>query len=369
MEAVQARGEGLSEALLREKVLRLGNDPLEIVEMNVDLAEGLHLPVSELNRVRRQLVHQWQEARLEPYRKRALEAVQVNTRPRKAAGEISEAEVAVTVSDLASTRAALDGGARLIYFSGQVYKRSPGDPFAELTKAWTLGQEAGVPVFAHIERITENSALSEIRGLLGRHRFDGLLAGNFGSWELMRDFERPVHTDLSFNVFNSWAAELLASEGASLATASLELQLSQIRQLCSTASVPISIVVHGPLESMITKHCMFRIRAADISAKATRPSIFGTRRVFAFLCILTDGATCTFSIQGNSLYCPIWNRSKAAESVIFGLKAALRIRNGSAASQTYTDGVCRGRLWRCRESLPRATTFVASCSGVLINYE
>ena len=74
MEAVQARGEGVSEALLREKVLRLGNDPLEIVEMNVDLAEGLHLPVSELNRVRRQLVHQWQEARLEP-RKRALEAV------------------------------------------------------------------------------------------------------------------------------------------------------------------------------------------------------------------------------------------------------------------------------------------------------
>lgn len=282
MEAVQARGEGLSEALLREKVLRLGNDPLEIVEMNVDLAEGLHLPVSELNRVRRQLVHQWQEARLEPYRKRALEAVQVNTRPRKAAGEISEAEVAVTVSDLASTRAALDGGARLIYFSGQVYKRSPGDPFAELTKAWTLGQEAGVPVFAHIERITENSALSEIRGLLGRHRFDGLLAGNFGSWELMRDFERPVHTDLSFNVFNSWAAELLASEGASLATASLELQLSQIRQLCSTASVPISIVVHGPLESMITKHCMFRDQGCRYQCQSNAPLYLRDKKGFRF---------------------------------------------------------------------------------------
>ena len=115
----------------------------------------------------------------------------MNTRPRKAAGEISEAEVAVTVA-ISLQQSALDGAVNL--FSTECINKS--ESFAELTKAWTLGQEAGVPVFALIE----GSALSEIRGLLGRHRFDRLLA-EISAPQAVRDFERPVHTDLSFNVF------------------------------------------------------------------------------------------------------------------------------------------------------------------------
>ena len=271
MEATTSTGGGLTEELLREKLLRLGNDPLEIKELQIELEQGLHLPVSEMNQVRRDLVSLWEKARLEPYQDRRLEAVKRAPMPFRERAQMSDPKLAVTVSDLASATAAINGGAGLIYFSGQVYKRAPRDLFSELTKAWALGQERGVPVFAHVERITENHVLPEIKGSLSKQQFDGLLVGNFGSWELLKDFERPIHTDLSFNVFNSWAADLLAQAGASVITPSLELQLSQVRELCQLSPVPTSIVVHGPLESMVTKHCMYRDQGCEYQCQSQGP--------------------------------------------------------------------------------------------------
>lgn len=254
-----AKGEGLKRELLAEKLLRLGNDPLEIIDFEMDLAEGLHLPISELNRTRRELVDLWEKARLAGYRGRTLPKAQAalvwETKPKPAG-----VQVAVTVSDLAGTAAAVNAGADLVYFSGQVFRQVPQDWLAELTEAWELGQKAGVPVFLHLERIVENEMYPELDRALVRHKCDGVLLGNFGTWQRVRELvpDLPVHTDLSFNVFNSWAAQQLAEEGAQLVTASLELKLSQIRDICSRSPVDVAVVVHGPVESMITKHCWFR---------------------------------------------------------------------------------------------------------------
>ncbi len=280
--STSSQGKGLTEDLMREKLLRLGNDPLEIVEFHLELEPDLHLPVSELNHARRELVRQWEETRLALYKNRELQIISPSPPPHRHDGDTKTGELAVTVSNLASIRAAIDGGAQLVYFSGEVYKRAPRDLFSELTKAWTLGQEAGVAVFAHLERITENHVLPEIKDLLAKHQFDGILVGNFGSWEMAREFQLPVHTDWSFNVFNSSAADMLHREGASLITASLELQLSQIRQLCQSSPVSVSIVIHGPVESMVTKHCMFRDQGCKYQCQSQAPLHLQDKKSFRF---------------------------------------------------------------------------------------
>lgn len=133
-----------------------------------------------------------------------------------------ELKIAVTVSDLAGTEAALRAGADIIYFSGQVYSRAYSNWLTELTPAWELGREAQVPVFVHLERITENQMLAELERALQGQPFDGVLVGNFGTWRSLRDRfpGLPVHADWSFNLFNSWTAWQLAEAGASLVTAS-----------------------------------------------------------------------------------------------------------------------------------------------------
>ncbi|HBG00099.1 MAG TPA: hypothetical protein DDW87_00790 [Firmicutes bacterium] len=278
-----SRGPGLSEGLLQDKLLRLGNDPIEIVQFEVELEEGLHLPVSELNQARRDLVRLWEEARLAPYKKRSLTMVEPSAKVR-ASQALGDVEIAVTVSDLPSAKAALEAGARLVYFSGQVYQRAPEDWLSELSQTWALGREMKVPVFAHLERITENKVLPQIKRWLEKHEFDGLLVGNFGSWELAKEIapKRPIHTDWSFNVFNSQAVELLAKQGASLITASLELKLSQIGELCQGASVPLSIIAHGPVESMVTKHCIFRDQGCRYQCQSQAPLRLGDKKGYRF---------------------------------------------------------------------------------------
>ncbi|HKM42578.1 MAG TPA: U32 family peptidase, partial [Limnochordia bacterium] len=242
----------------------------------------LYLPVSEFNQVRRNLVSQWEKTRLAPYKERRLLSVKAVEKLPKKEDEVGDLDIAVTVSDFQSAQAAMDGGAKLIYFSGQVYKRTPQDPFSELTETWALGQKRGVQVFAHLERITENHVLPAIMGHLERHDFDGVLVGNFGSWELAGRFQRPIHTDWSFNAFNSPAVDLLAREGARLVTASLELQLSQIKNLCKVSAVPITIVAHGPLESMVTKHCTFRDQGCKYQCQSRQPLRLVDKKGFRF---------------------------------------------------------------------------------------
>lgn len=281
--AEPARGGGLTRELLGEKLLRLGNDPIEIVEFQADLEEGLHLPVSEVNRLRRELVQLWERARLARYRARQLSSVVVPAEPLPPQAAPQDVQVAVTVSDLAGTAAALAAGADLIYFSGKVFRREPEDWLSELEQAWRLGEQAGVPVFVHLERITENHMFSEIEQALRSHKFDGVLLGNLGTWQKVWKLAPglPVHIDWSFNVFNSWAVQQLAEAGADLVTVSLELKLSQIKEICRRAPLDVAIVAHGPVESMVTKHCWFRDQGCRLQCQSRKVQL-KDKKGFAF---------------------------------------------------------------------------------------
>ena len=59
---------------------------------------------------------------------------------------------------------------------------------------------------------------------------------------------------MSFSVFNPVAAEFLQSLGVVQATASLELSFAQVRSVVENSPLPIEIIVHGAIESMICDH-------------------------------------------------------------------------------------------------------------------
>lgn len=278
-----AQNHALTKDILEDKLLRLGNVPLEIGNFSVNIESELYLPVSDLNNTRRKLIELWEQARLSPYQGRQKPEIQKNV-VRPAPLEAVKPQISVTVSDVVGAEAAIQAGAKLIYFSGQVYKRTPNDWLEELTATWQLGQRHNVPVFAHLERITGDQILEQIEILLKKHRYDGVLVGNLGSWELVRSIapKTPIHTDWSFNVFNSQTANYLKKQGAQVITASLELRLTQIREIYQGTSIPISIVAHGPLESMVTKHCMFRDLGCEYQCVSHGPVQLQDKKGFDF---------------------------------------------------------------------------------------
>lgn len=267
----EAAAHPLTEDVVREKLLRLGDEPLHVEELHVHLDPNTYLPVSELNRTRRRLVEEWKKARLASYknRNRCNEGqISLSARADASLGTV-KTRLAVTVSDLASVEAAINAGAELLYFSGVVFQRVPDFYLDELKAAWEIGQRRGVPVFVHIDRLMNDRQLEFLKHELQHQPFDGMLLGSLGALRVLQELAegRSIHSDVWLNVFNHRSAQYLAQQGVSCVTASLELRLSQIGEMAERSGVPVALVAHGPVESMVTKHCILRDQGCQLQCQ------------------------------------------------------------------------------------------------------
>ena len=169
-------------------------------------------------------------------------------------------KLSVRVADIDSAKSALKNGADVIYVGGETFKPQ---------KLWTLTNYEEIIKFAHTmnkkvvlntPRTTYERECSEFEELLNRinkfsDTFDGIMVSNLGSLRLAKKFSKlPVQADLSFNLFNHKAAEFLKDNGVVMGVGSLELSYSQLKSLVENSTLPIEIVVHGSVESMICDH-------------------------------------------------------------------------------------------------------------------
>ncbi|MBR6012886.1 MAG: U32 family peptidase [Selenomonadaceae bacterium] len=163
----------------------------------------------------------------------------------------------VRVSNFDSAKSAIDNGANLIYVGGEIFK--PQKPFTleEFQKIISFAHEKNSKVVLSTPRVTTDKILNELEELFERVKnfnFDGIIISNLGALNLAKKFSLPIVSDISFNLFNHEAAEFLKNLGVCQAAASLELSFSQVKSLAENSSLPIEIVVHGSVESMICEH-------------------------------------------------------------------------------------------------------------------
>ena len=163
----------------------------------------------------------------------------------------------VRVSTLKSAKAAVENGANLIYVGGEVFK--PNKPFAieEIFQAADFAHSKNVKIILNTPRVATDKILSEFAEQISKlhdAKLDGILVSNLGALNFVKKFNLPIYADLSFNLFNQEAAEFLKNFGAVQATASVELSFSQVRDLVEKSEIPIEILIHGSVESMICDH-------------------------------------------------------------------------------------------------------------------
>ena len=172
----------------------------------------------------------------------------------------SKPKLALRVATMESAKAAIDNEADIIYVGGESFRP---------LRAWTIKNFFEIIDYAHkrnkkiilnTPRTTYQRECSELKQLISKlehftSKFDGVMVSNLGSLKLIKDISTlPVQTDLSFNLFNHKAAEFLKDNGAVMAAASLELSYSQLKSLIENSKLPIEVVIHGAIESMICDH-------------------------------------------------------------------------------------------------------------------
>jgi putative protease len=247
-----ARTAPLSDAKLREHLGRFGESVYELGEFANELSGDVILPISELNRLRRELVFALDQAREE---KRA-ESPQTwrdvfapaNSAPRETASELT-----VLCRSMEQIEAALESGVQTIYVDFEDIRR--GKDAVALVRE----RGAGAAVFLATPRIQKAGEQGFFK-VIENAATDGVLIRNLGAIDYFR--ARPhlrAIGDFSLNVANPLTAQYFTQTKAlERVTISYDLNIEQVLDLLAAAPAEwFELTLHQHMPMFHMEHCVF----------------------------------------------------------------------------------------------------------------
>jgi len=231
---------------LREQLGRLGETDFAVDQLRNEVVGEVILPVSELNRLRRELVGKLQRSAVSGQQSAAKEArapvvagMLAKLRPQPKTHETRLVTLCRTMEQVA---AALEVGCETVYADFEDVRR-----YAD---AVTLAR-GQAEIFLAAPRVLKPGE----QGLLKTvSQGDGVLVRNLGS------VDWPVRRvgDYSLNVANPLAAELLMRAGLERVTVSYDLNAEQALDLLRSAPPEwFEVVIHQHLPMFYMEHCLF----------------------------------------------------------------------------------------------------------------
>jgi putative protease len=250
-----AHGAGIDAAVLRAKLGKLGDTPFELGELVVDLPARAHLPLSLLNRARRELIDALLAA-TQPVR------LEQPSRPEAARGTsspIAPPGLYVLCRTLEQAEAAVEAGAAGVYLD-----------FLELTgtgRAVEALRARGVAWIGLAPPRIRKPGEERIDRYLASLAPEAMLVRGLGALFdadpcFLREGSSPSTPwlrigDFSLNVANRLGAREVLSRGLSAFTPSFDLDSSQLCQLASGELAPLAeVVVHHPMPLFHMEHCV-----------------------------------------------------------------------------------------------------------------
>jgi U32 family peptidase len=257
MPLAAAQKQPLTTERLREQLGRLGGTPFELGSLQNALQGEVILPMSELNRLRRQLADEMERLRAQPKRwilnPTAPEAPAAKS-PAPPHSAATDARLIVLVRDMAQLEAAMDAGSPAIYCEFEDPKK-----YREAVACFRARQSAGGPkseIFVAPPRIFkagEEWILKQVRSC----EADGYLLRNYDHLQFFADCRRVG--DFSFNVANGLSAEYFKNRfGLERLTASYDLNITQLEALLDSAPPEwFEITIHQHMPMFHMEHCVF----------------------------------------------------------------------------------------------------------------
>lgn len=236
-----------------DQLSKTGGTPYRMTERQAQVGEGLSLPRSALNALRREGVEQLSALRtaLPPRRHFPYEPLP------KVANPTGAPALHVTLHTAQQcSQALLEAGPQRIAL--------PVDEAVSHPDVVAAIQAQGIQAAVVLPRICWDGEMETLKEHLRRCREMGIshaLVGNLGLLDVARDLGFTLHGDYGLQVFNSHGVEEYRSLGLASLTASFELKLAQIRDLSKT--LPVELLAYGRLPLMITENCAMKAGAGQ----------------------------------------------------------------------------------------------------------
>ncbi len=232
---------------VREQLRKTGGTPFGYQSAKVLLDEGLMLPLSALNAMRRECTEELMRQRMYPPRRPC--------EPFKPGIRLVNEDIPVkyTVSVLSSEQV-----------TEELLRHQPEFlivPLSEMEKSLAkLGKwSAYTKLCALLPRIMREGEREHVETQLRTVYERGVrhaMIGNIGQIDLVRSLGFTMHGDFGLNVFNSQTVRELKQDGFESLTLSPELSFAQIRDI--SKGIHTEILAYGRLQLMLMEHCVVK---------------------------------------------------------------------------------------------------------------
>ena len=253
-----AQNKPLSEQRIREQLCKMGSTPFFVENLEIYIDNGLVLPISELNNIRRLATQELEELIVSSYKRQVksgyIRADRINIKQAKPLKRVEPLLSAIFYSESRGVELSkLDVDRLYIPFNQLLSK----DRQKDVEEARTKGKE----IYAAIPAITRGKWNELVKNNIEKIEpiIDGFLCGSLSTFNILKQYQTvdstKVFGDYSLNVLNSRTLNQLKEHGFSGAMLSYELNLRNIEQLDIPDGFLVEAGVYGKLPVMTSEYC------------------------------------------------------------------------------------------------------------------
>lgn len=266
----KAEKQAISESSLHEQFYKTGGTPFYCEKMEAIVDDGLFLPVSAINEIRRELLDQLSEARQNvpapPIRKMPSSPLNVEVlgKPKK---------IFQVTRSCQLTEKLAEQKPDYIYVPMEILANKPNlvVPFVK---------NGAIPVVV-LPRVITDTERMKVWDMLTKIRDIGIeeaLIGNMGHIRIAKMVGFKIRGDFGLNAFNSDSLQVLKAAGFLSVTASFELRMNQIRDMKKPLNT--EMFVYGRLPLMVSDQCIIKNSTGECNCEKPANLTDRTGQVF-----------------------------------------------------------------------------------------
>ena len=236
----------LGEEKIETQIKKLGNTPYEVDDLKINLDEGVSMPISLINQMRREAIELLDEARI-PVKGRAYKDSKIKYSPKKYAKDTnSNSKIRVKINNIEALKSIINLDIDMIYY----------EDVATLEQAMAMATANNKKLIYSAPRIVRNKEYKRLEKS-NEYCKENVQISALGQVKYYKENSENVSFDVDYylNPFNSETINHYKKEGATTVCISQELNIHEIKETTKYTDMEIETVAYGYIPMMLSEYC------------------------------------------------------------------------------------------------------------------
>ena len=231
---------------IETQIKKLGNTPYELDNLKINLDEGVSMPISLINQMRREAIELLDEARI-PVKGRAYKDSKIKYSPKKYAKDTnSNSKIRVKINNIEALKSIINLDIDMIYY----------EDVATLEQAMAMATANNKKLIYSAPRIVRNKEYKRLEKS-NEYCKENVQISALGQVKYYKENSENVSFDVDYylNPFNSETINHYKKEGATTVCISQELNIHEIKETTKYTDMEIETVAYGYIPMMLSEYC------------------------------------------------------------------------------------------------------------------